>query len=338
MNIFTDGILVDVSVSFWSGAKALNPEDLGFKNEDVNNGAYKLGNKMLVPREVIKKFRALDGKARHLVDINSFKFPIGNARFIPKKKFPTVLKKLKKIQNDYNRLTEELVANYNKYREEMIPIYKGAAEKAYFLNQPTEKEFSIETEEEDKTHFINNFLMRISAYYPLAESLRSKFSLNWDVYEIALPQIEKGDADNIADKEDKRSFIEEEYKTQAREKIKNFVNEVVTVLRSETVSLCDRIVDNIQKGKVVRSQTLKSIRDFIENFEEMNFVGDTTIEEELNKLKSDFLDNYSNKQISNEVELQAELKRRLKIVSKKATDITDINSITGQYHRKLSFK
>lgn len=337
MNIFSDGVLVDINVSYWSGAKILTAKDLGLKEEEIAE-AFSLGRKMLVPREIIRKFRAIESKARFIVERNSFKFPIGNARFIPKKKFPKVFDALKEYQQEYNALVNTLITNYNSYRKEMIPVYAKAAEIAFMKQLPSTHEFSIEDMEKDKYDFVYNFLTRINSHYPDAESLRGKFSLDWDIYEIALPRMKKGNAESIADNEFKKQIADEEYRTQAQEKIGNFIEEVVTALRNETVSLCTHVIDNITKGKIVRKQTLKSINDFIDNFRELNFVGDQKIEDQLDSLKKDFLDAYSPKNISKRTELKVELVRRLHDLSEVAANVTDVNSVTGEYRRKVDWQ
>ncbi len=335
MNIFKDGLLVDVSVSFWSGSKALSPADLGLKAEDVAE-AFKLGKKMLVPQDVIRKFRAIESKARFIVEKNSFKFPIGNARFVPKKKFPAVLKKLKQCAFDYTQLTEQLVVNYEKYREEMLPVYKEAAEKAYFTNLPTQIEFNMDEQEKEKEQFINSFLMRISTFYPPASTLRDKFALIWDIYEIALPRMRKADGDKIVDDADRKEVATEEYRKQAHQKIGSFLDEVVKTLRQETVTVCTRIADRIKEGKVIKGRSLSSLNDFISNFSELNFVGDAVIEEELAKLKRDFLEDKHGDM--EEGEIQQELGRRLGELADVASKITDVDSVTGGYRRKIEWE
>jgi hypothetical protein len=337
MNIFKDGILVDVNVCFWSGAKALTAQDLGLEEKKIAE-AYKLGHKMLIPTNTIKKFRALESKARHLVEQNSFKFPLGNARFIPKKKFPRVLKSLKEYQQEYNNLTNELIVNYESLRAEMLPIYRNAAKIAFERQIPIgTQEFSIEDQDRDKKNFVERFLYRIGRYYPEAETLRTRFSLSWDVYEIALPRLKAGKAEQIADKQVRAEIANGAYREQTQKKIGAFIDEVVGTLRQETVTLCDKIIKNIKEGRVIKGRTLKALKDFIDNFSEFNFVGDAVVENQLTALKEEFLEKHTTPAISKDVELQGELHRRLSLLSETASKMTDINSVTGEYHRKINF-
>lgn len=334
MDIFKDGALFDLDVRYWSSAKNLTAEDLGLKQENVVE-AYKLGRKMLIPTAVIKKFRALESQARHVLKTNSFKFPIGNARFIPKKKLVAVLEALKKIQAKYNTKIDELLLNYKKYRLEMIPIYTQAAEVAFRKSTRRKSDMGNQEYEDLKASYIKQFLARIQEYYPDVDTLRGKFGLDWTVYEIALPKLRKTDADSLVAAEDKKLIAEEEYRLQAQQKIGNFVEEVVVALRQETVSLCDKIITNIKEGKVVKGKTLNALKDFIDNFSELNFVGDARIEEELMILKKDFLDVYSKEEKVEDI--QDELNKRLGTLIKIASKTTDINAVTGEYKRRISW-
>lgn len=334
MNIFRDGVLIDIDVSFWSGAKALQPEDLGLNKDDVAE-AYKLGRKMLIPAKVIKNFRSIEGKARRLVELNSFQFPIGNARFIPKRRFVKILQELKQYQQEYNKLADDLVANYDSYREQMLPIYRLAAKKAYVQRQPETSEFGPDYDMVgERNEFVEGFLNRIKSFYPDSVNLRRRFSLTWDVYEMALPRI---NADNIAEDQIIKDTAEREYQDQVREKISDFVDEAVKILRQETVNICHRIKDNIVNGKVIKETTINSLKKFIDRFKSLNFVGDYVVEGHLEELRKKLLDKYEAKDIRDNVDLKTELSRHLGELASVASSMTDINSITGEYNRKIAW-
>jgi hypothetical protein len=336
VNIFRDGLLVDVDVSFWSGAKHLTAEDLGMKEEDVAE-AYKLGHKMLIPEDVVREFRRIEGRARAAVDDSSFPFPVGSAKFVPKRRFPKVLAKLKECQEDYNRLTADLIKNYDEYRSKMLPIYRDAAEKAYMSNQPETLVLGMDNNLlEEKESFVRNFLARIEACYPPASTLSARYALSWTVYEIAMPRMQEGDSDKIAADASNREIAEETYRTQIKEKMETFVNDVVKSLRSQTVEVCGRISKAITEGKVIRSRSIDSLKNFIEKFSDLNFIGDQQIETQIEELKKE-LDAHTSKEFDDDKDLQTELHRRLTVLTETAGNITDINSVTGEYRRKISW-
>ena len=337
-NIFKDGVLVDVDVRFWSASKVLKAEDLGLDEKDVVD-AFKLGKKMLIPAEVIRSFRAIEARARRVVEGNSFPFPIGNARFIPKKKFPEVHKRLTELQGEYMEKVDTLISEYDKHRKEMLPIYREAAKTAFINQSPTTHTFGPDYDRDaERRAFVRKFIKRIESYYPDAESLRSRFSLDWNVFEIAMPRMKQAKASKVAKIEGDRQFAEAEYHRQIQQKMSVFIDDVIRTMRQETMDVCNRVITNIKEGKVIRSDTIDSIKRFVDRFSSLNFVGDVQIETQLSKLQTELLDAYHNTEFNNNVDLKETLGRRLGELADLASDMTDINSITGNYRRKVVWR
>lgn len=77
-NLFKHGVLVDINIRFWMGA----------------------------PPDDVSKFRSIEGKARRLLDHNSFLFPIGSSRFVLKKTLPEVIKGFQEFRVDYTGVVD----------------------------------------------------------------------------------------------------------------------------------------------------------------------------------------------------------------------------------------
>jgi hypothetical protein len=331
-NIFKSGWLLDLDVRFWSGAINLTQEDLGI---DKVSEAYRLGRKYLIPEEMVKEYRKIEGEARYIVESNSFQFPIGNAHFITKKRFETVVGKLKDCQTRYAKVVQKLIDNYEDYKAAMLPEYRQAAEDAFIRSTPETMTFGPDYDREaERNTYVNAFLARINSCYPPVHSFNDRFSLTWDVYEIALPRMHKADEQDLIDGLNKQETAQKEYEVQIHSKINGFVDKVVSVLRQETSDICARVVKNIQDGKVVKTSTIKSLQSFIERFKDLNFVGDVQVEEQLKALNDELLNSYPASQFGEDQSLQEELKRKLVEIGE-TVNVTDLNSVTGEYKRKV---
>lgn len=340
-NIFIDGVLMQIHVSFWSGARILRPEDLGLKPEQVAT-AYKLGRKMLVPEEVIRNFRRIEGQARRLVEENSHHFPIGNANFVTRKSFnKKVHAGLLKLVEEYQAQVDNLIANYDQYRQEILPVYEEAADNAFLTSTPSIMEGSLDTydREAERAAFKAEFLRRLNSYYPPVESLKARFSLTWDIYEIAAPQLRETSSEDVLESEEERMKSVVAARAAMQTKIEGFVTDVVKVLRNEATEVCGRIATAIKEGKVIRSTTVASLKNFIERFKDMNFVGDQTIEAQLDAIQKEILDGHDDTAFLDNVELKEELGRRLIAVTEAAKNITDqdVDSVAGGYKRKINW-
>jgi len=355
MSIYHDGTLVDIHVRYWTGSKLLTAQDLGLTEEQVSE-AFKLGKKDLVPAEIMKQFWKLESRARGIVEKNAFEFPVGHARFLPYRRARKVFDELEACKVEWVQATNSLIENLPLYKEQMRPVYRVAAEQA-FLNQIPAgvQEFSMDDREAEKEAFIQNYITRIEASYPEAKSLQARFDMYWDTFEISLDaqkttssnmlarmandeQAVLSDLTEKASTEAKRQLDIQDYKAQTHERIGGFVDDVVKVLREQTVDLCNSVAENIKNGQVVTGRTYNRIKDFIDRFQDMNFVGDTQVEEQLGALKKEFLDVFPTTQVRDDVELKDELRNRLVAISKTVTDLSDVSEITGQYVRRVAFK
>lgn len=339
-NIFIDGVLMQIHVSFWSGAKILRPEDLGLKPEQVAT-AYKLGRKMLVPEEVIRNFRRIEGQARRIVEENSQPFPFGSANFVTRRSFAKVTQKLDVLKTEYLSLVDDLVDKYDQYRQEILPVYEEAAGNAFLTSTPEIMVGNLDTydREADREAFKAAFLARLNSYYPPVETLKARFSLAWDIYEIAAPQLRETDGASVLESEEERKKSMVAARAAMQDKIEGFVTDVVKVLRTEATEVCSRIATAIKEGKVIRSTTVNSLKAFIERFKDMNFVGDQTIEDQLNAIQKELLDTHEETAFLNNVELKEELGRRLATVVEEAGKLSeqDLNTVTGGYKRRVNW-
>jgi len=340
-SLFTDGVLMQVHVAYWSGAKALNAEDLGLEVSKISK-TFNLGKKFLIPREVVKEFRRLEGQARKLVEDNSFYFPMGSANFVTQKSFGRVVDKLAGLKQTYMDRVDDLINNYEEHRESVRPDYIAAAKQAFLNAQPpTTGSMDQDLEaslEESREAFIQNFLLRIDAHYPPAESLRKRFDLSWDIYEIAAPRLTESDAEAVIQNGAEREATLNQARNHMSQKVDSFITDVVKVLRQETNEVCSRIVTSIKEGKVIKSNTVESLKNFIERFKEMNFVGDETIENQLDAVRKELLDAHPTESFKDDMETRAELGRRLTLIVEETEKITssDINKVTGGYHRRVN--
>lgn len=343
-NLFIDGVLIQVHVAYWSGAKALNAEDLGLDNEKIAK-TFNLGKKFLIPREVIKNFRRIEGQARKLVEDNSFEFPLGSANFVTQRSFERINQRLTELKHIYmDVMVEDLISKYEEHRQAVRPDYIEAARQAFVNAKPSMTgglDQDLETSlDADREAFIETFLARIDAHYPPADSLRKKFDLSWDIFEISAPRLTESDAATVIQNGTERAATLANARSQISQKVGGFIEDVVKVLRSETTEVCSKIVSSIKDGKVIKSNTIEALKNFIERFKDMNFVGDQTIEAQLEAVRKELLDAYPSETFKDNMETRAELGRRLTIIVEETEKLTsaDISKVTGEYHRKINWE
>jgi hypothetical protein len=319
--LFHDGILVEVHIGFWSGQKALTPEDLGLDPNTVSD-AFVLGRKYLVDEALIREFRVRDSRARRVLDLAGFSFPIGGARFVPKARLEKVLAELEELKSEFLTLRDKLCENYAQYQQDMTPVYIEAAKVAFLNQEESVTEFSIDDREAKQAEYVKAFLARVETFYPSVAVLRNRFSLEWSIFEVGAPSLNKAQVANDV------------WKKAITDKVDAFVEDAVKTLRSEALEVVNRVHTSIVEGKV-HGKTLGTLSDFIAKFKEMNFVGDAVVEEQLDALQSEVLANYPTEKIKESGEVQALLKARLVQIQEACRNIEDVKAVAGNYGRRV---
>jgi hypothetical protein len=158
---FKDGVLVALHVSKWSGAKKLDPSDLGLTPDQVPE-FMRLGKKLLIPEEERNRFTQIENNARNALERDSFAFPVGAARFVPRARLLEVDAKLKAYQGEYDAAVNSFLDRYHLIRDEMLERY---------------------SEHRDK----------LEPFYPAAHQVRRYFAFGWVVFEIGDITLKHGE-------------------------------------------------------------------------------------------------------------------------------------------------
>ena len=118
LNILTrEGVLINVSISYWRGCKKLKPEDLGLEAAKVSDRLISLGHKRLLPRDTMQKLSLIEGRAHSLIEGNTFPFMGGLGHFLPNPKLDEVTGKLKALEDEFWAAKAEFLKSYGELRD-----------------------------------------------------------------------------------------------------------------------------------------------------------------------------------------------------------------------------
>jgi len=308
--LFTEGVLIDVNISKWEGKVRLDKEDLGL---DEAPEFYSLGRKRLIPKGLVGKFNSIDTRTRLCVSEHGFQFPIGKHYFIPKKNLPDLLSKLEELKSEFYQCVEEFIDEYREIQEEMIKEY-------------------MEWEKKSGISIVD----KIRSLYPIAKRIRTKFSFDWILFAIS-----NNDGVFVTDNEALEAQAENEklaeiYREKSKILIDEFIDDIVAELRLQTTELCDMLKKKLDNNELISNKNISTMENFIEYFKSLNFVGDETVEKQLEELKGHLknVDSYDYKKNEG---TRSELAEILSRIREKAETVSDISKITGQFKRKIEF-
>jgi hypothetical protein len=87
-----------------------------------------------------------------------------------------------------------------------------------------------------------------------------------------------------------RQRAAEEASAQIQRGAESFVADCVASLRQQTAQLCQEMLECMRTGKTgVHQRTLNRLVRFIDEFKQLNFVGDQQMEAELERVRQEFL-------------------------------------------------
>lgn len=162
---FKDGVLCTLHVSRWSGAKKLSASDLGLRPEDVPE-FMRLGRKLLIPPEERNVFVQIEQNARNSLDRESFPFPVGGARFVPRNRILKADQELREYKKQYQYAVDSFIERYQLIREEMLNRYPEHREK-------------------------------LEPFYPASHWVERSFAFSWTVFEIGETGIREGETAEV---------------------------------------------------------------------------------------------------------------------------------------------
>ncbi len=268
-----EGVLLNVSVRYWRAHKKLRAEDLGLAPDQVSERLISLGHKRLLPKEATAALALVESRAHALVEANTFPFLNGLAHFVPNAKLGGVTAKLKALETEFWRAKNQFIAQYGPLRDAALEEWRVLA--GNLADDPARVVAAIE------------------AAFPPAPTLERKFGFDTQLFQIAVPERLGLDLLTLGDQEhliQARQQAAREAAAKIREQTQRFIAECVTSLRQQTAQLCDDMLQSIRTGASgVHQKTLNRLIRFIDQFKQMNFVGDAEMEQQLETVRRELL-------------------------------------------------
>jgi hypothetical protein len=133
----------------------------------------------------------------------------------------------------------------------------------------------------------------IEAAFPPAPALERKFGFDTQLFQIAVPERLGLDLVDLCDQENlihARQEAAREAAGKIREQSQTFIADCVATLREQTAQLCGEMLQSIRTGETgVHQRTLNRLVKFIDQFKQMNFVGDEEMEHQLETVRRELL-------------------------------------------------
>jgi Protein of unknown function (DUF3150) len=268
-----EGVLINVSVRYWRATKKLNAEDLGLDPDNVSQRLISLGHKRLLPKEALAPFAVLESRAHALVEASTFPFLNGLGHFLPNAKLEEMTQKLNTLRQEFLEAQAHFLARYAEVREQALAEWQTAAGR--LVPEP------------------ERLLAVISASFPGTEQMARQFGFEVHLFQIQVPEALGLDIVHLGDQQhviQARTQAAAQAARQIHQEVEGFVADCVASLRQQTAQLCEEMLESMRSGKTgVHQKTLNRLVKFIDQFKQLNFVGDQQMEAQLEQVRQEFL-------------------------------------------------
>jgi hypothetical protein len=267
------GVLVNVSVRYWRATKKLTAEDLGLDPESVEKRLFSLRHKNLIPRESLQAFALIESRTHALVDACTFPFLNGLGHFLPNTRLEETMAKLAKLEQEFMADKDKFLGQYSEMRALGLAEWREAADR--LVSNPQKL---VETIEES---------------FPTPERMDRAFGFSTQLFQISVPDGFSMDEITLGEQQDvirAREQAVQEAADRIHKGVEGFVSDCVASLREQTARLCEEMLESMKQGKTgVHQKTLNRLVKFIDEFKTLNFVGDRQLEEQLERVRQEFL-------------------------------------------------
>lgn len=273
--IFSQGILFDLDIGRWAAHTKLHREDLYMAS--VNDEAFHLGHKKLLPKASVAKIQEYASKARTALMNRSSDFPIAGARFV---RYPVL-----------EPLLEELAGLKLKFLEEvkiLLDAYPGLkAQQLAALNTQAdkiadEKLANLKGATQMEIDMINGwrakqYLKNEEAFPGTSEDLKFKFKFEWRMFKVsAADSLGQVSADQA---------IEMHKKLQGD--LQQWVAETATLMHQTLGEAAAHAKELLEKQGKLNPKNLKPLFDAFESFKAIDF-GGSDLGKQLDNIKEKY--------------------------------------------------
>ena len=278
------GIVAIVHVKKWETARSLSAEDLGLDLEGLDEGGLiQLGRKRLVPPSLTAKFGLLESRARGALTRNSYRY-MEVLRFIPNTKLHVVKDQILPIVEEFEREVEVFLDDYEAIKEQSIAAWETHLR--HLRAREREKGSSGDVSRFD------TLMVEIRESYPPVDEVRKKFGMKLNIFAVIPPGTEIPGRENVHDWEEtrqERRRIARECAEGFRGEVDEFTTSCMRDLMAQTSKVLGDAATTLSNGQPCNQRSLNRLGRLVEDYKEMNFMGESDYQQQLEDFQTKFL-------------------------------------------------
>jgi hypothetical protein len=182
--LFDKGTLMDLYVGKPTFQKKLRSSDMLLEGT-VNEDAFYLGHKKLLPREAMARLVTLEGHARTALAGRSLEFPLSGARFVYFRALPELLVRLRVLQTEWRVAVQELVATYPELKAKQLETLDKQSEDLMQAELQKLTEEQRKVRQPELRDWLEMQRLQHRRLYPQVDELPSMFHFSWRMFKVS---------------------------------------------------------------------------------------------------------------------------------------------------------
>jgi hypothetical protein len=315
-HLMQEGALIQLHIGRCRFSTRLLLEDMGIHIEeeatrDKLARCLILGEKRLLPKAYMKALARIEGSARYTLKEHAFQTELGN--FVPVTSYVAWRTKTEALREEYLALRDDIIANHRELVRQVLTDYEAIATDTYQRLLSTHPELVSEGQQQ----FVSSYCNRIAGQIPTAQRIRESFTFTFfrvdssqqlgilpnDAVAPALVAIatvppEEEEAKTTTpiqcqqvEHSRARAILEQDLRHDAQARVNaaldNFLSSIVAQLRTLTYDAATDVLSTLQRrrGESFSGQSTRQLHNLLSHIRELNFFGDTEIEQMMHHIQ-----------------------------------------------------
>ncbi len=245
---FVEGCLLKMSTTFWGNQVRLKEDEMNDLPTDLVKAS-----KNLIDSDKLKDLRSIRTKARQWAKQNCLPWIDKTIYYLPKSRVDAAIEFLETCQAEQVIAVEDLCSQYDEHKKEMKARIKKA----------------------NKDNGTN--ILFDESRYPTKDEIRAKYSINFQLYQLIIPDEVLGKVQ--ANKEQEK----------LNEEIKASVELGILTVRKAFVEMVQHLRDRLINGQSFKNASVNNLKSFLNDFNELNIWNDKELKNLISKC-SKYLD------------------------------------------------
>lgn len=306
-SLLKQGVIADLTLRRWRGITVLSLEDIGVPINDekqLYGELLNLGEKLLLPREIINKLNSIDSGARKNMARHGFQTHWGI--FIPATAYEGFKADNAKYKARYMAVRDQIIEQYDEMLDRLLGSYTQAARVAYRRYNKLAGASDDDHHYSSEDDFIDAFVARIRTLIPSKEVISNSFSFEVALAFVPLPSLlaeDEAQADRVraeairdrtivdAEEERQQMITSMHYdvidaaRRQKNELIDSFLQNIAGQLRSQIYDAVVTIGESVQRNGYLHPRSVVQIKTLVDQVSKLNFFGDADADRMIRQLQ-----------------------------------------------------